>query len=118
MWVYLSGTKSGGASWNIHEELLLHIINSCHILGHSTFAAQTSLSEAADAILGASGDEKGHAAAFDTSPGAVAKNLLGKFTHMRKASILSGSSIGSFGEKKSNSSTEDLHANGKSKSEN
>ena len=42
------------------------------------------------------------------SPGAVAKSLLGKFT-MRKASVLSISSIGSFADRKSNSSTEELY---------
>ena len=48
---------------------------------------------------------------FDSSPGAVAKSLLGKFT-MRKASILSISSIGSFNaDRKSNSSTEELYPN-------
>lgn len=68
-----------------------------------------SLSEAADAILG-SNDNGSTAKAIcsDTSPGAVAKNLLGKIT-MRKASILSVSSIGSFVEKKSCSSTEELY---------
>ena len=45
------------------------------------------------------------------SPGAVAKSLLGKFT-MRKASVLSISSIGSFADRKSNSSTEELYPNG------
>ena len=86
-----------------------------------------SLSEAADAILGTDHDGKnvnagvnsslmmsGGGGNFDTSPGAVAKNLLGKIT-MRKASIFSVSSIGSFVEKKSCSSTEELYPNGKSK---
>ena len=86
---------------------------------------QTSLSEAADAILGVHGghgeDHRGggHPPAghnssterFDASPGAVAKNLLGKFT-MRKASILSISSMGSFQDRKSNSSVEELYPNG------
>lgn len=92
------------------------------ILG-STFGGQLSLSEAADAILGESGDNKNHGLGlgasnvpFDASPGAVAKNLLGKIA-MRKASIFSVSSIGSFVEKKSCSSTEELYPNnGKSRS--
>ena len=67
---------------------------------------QMSLSEAADAILG--NDNGGKPICSDTSPSAVAKNLLGKIT-MRKASILSASSIGSFVEKKSCSSTEELY---------
>ena len=65
-----------------------------------------SLSEAADAILGTSENDTknssnqhnssmmgshGHGGNFDTSPGAVAKNLLGKIT-MRKASIFRSSS--------------------------
>jgi hypothetical protein len=75
-----------------------------------------SLSEAADAILnGDDGkhDGRGGGSNFDTSPGAVAKNLLGKFT-MRKASILSVSSVGSspgYGEKKCFSSLEELDPN-------
>ena len=81
-----------------------------------------SLSEAADAILGTDdskgrdhgGGSTGASVSFDASPGAVAKNLLGKIT-MRKASIFSVSSIGSFVEKKSCSSTEELYPNGKSK---
>ena len=85
-----------------------------------------SLSDAADAILGTD-DSKAAAAAnhqgtssnatYDASPGAVAKNLLGKIT-MRKASIFSVSSIGSYVEKKSCSSTEEIYpatAGGKSK---
>lgn len=80
-----------------------------------------SLSDAADAILGVEDGKGVHpggsgsggatangSAGFDTSPGAVAKNLLGKIT-MRKASIFSVSSIGSFVEKKSCSSTEELY---------
>ena len=88
--------------------------------GSSTFGAQMSLSEAADAILGTDDTKNGtgpnpsmmgNTGNFDTSPGAVAKNLLGKIT-MRKASIFSVSSIGSFVEKRSCSSTEELYPNG------
>ena len=89
--------------------------------GIPALANQTSLSEAADAILGShSEDHRGSmhpgtagsgSERFDSSPGAVAKSLLGKFT-MRKASILSISSIGSFNaDRKSNSSTEELYPN-------
>ena len=86
------------------------MINLVSFSGGLSLNTQMSLSEAADAILGSNdnGSTGGKAICSDTSPGAVAKNLLGKIT-MRKASILSVSSIGSFVEKKSCSSTEELY---------
>ena len=143
--VYLfrkKGPFHSSVSWNINQckvrKRLRKIKKSFHLriffyqvskpinfAGHSTLVGQTSLSEAADAILGVHGghgeDHRGggHPSAghtssterFDASPGAVAKNLLGKFT-MRKASILSISSMGSFQDRKSNSSVEELYPNG------
>ena len=116
--------KNTNAEWFYYSFCIFlnFTVNILFFTGIPALANQTSLSEAADAILGShSEDHRGGnihqgntgsgSERFDSSPGAVAKSLLGKFT-MRKASILSISSIGSFNaDRKSNSSTEELYPN-------